>query len=177
MLIVGDSLNQQIFFTFLTYLLKNTTSIGATKFPLSNWKSYHLRFPVCEDVAGGGGGFHIGYVRNDRLSLTHKWEKCMRNASGFQEYPWIHYLEEWEVSILILNRGAHYESNGNYTEHLINTLHVIQARYPATLVFYRSTPHGTPNVDQLVLEINLGLASERAGALDRKILPDAFGKA
>lgn len=139
-LLVGDSITQETFYIFMDYAEGNATG---TTVPLRNHRTVQLRHRVCDDVVDGGG-FHVGYVRNDRLSLTVNYVNWLRDKTGWTEFPWIHLVREWNISLLLVNRGAHFESDGNYTEALTNTYHVLRSRYPDVQVFFRSTPEGSP---------------------------------
>ncbi len=135
MLIVGDSINQQIYWTLLNNLNKEVEDRGSRAQP------HEEIAEVCSDVLPGGEGFKLGFVRNDRLSLI--LPGVFTATPEFHEFPWVHYLKQWEIQILVLNRGAHYEPDEVYTQALRDAFSLLQAQYPHLLVVYRDTPPGT----------------------------------
>ncbi len=134
-LIVGDSINQQIYWTLLNNLNKEVEDRGSRAQPDEEIAE------VCSDVLPGGEGFKLGFVRNDRLSLIPPG--ISSSIPEFHEFPWVHYLKQWEIQILVLNRGAHYEADEVYTQALRDAFSLLQAQYPHLLVVYRDTPPGT----------------------------------
>lgn len=140
MMVVGDSLNQQLFWILLNHLVVNRTGWPQPPTQVWKWRSFGLH-EVCEDVLGGPGqGFNISFVRNDRLSLILR--QADDGARNFHELLWIHLVLDWNISVLLLNRGAHFEDDVDVTEALTNMFSVISNRWPNTRVFYRNTPPG-----------------------------------
>eukprot|EP01018_Ginkgo_biloba_P011967 Gb_31174 [translate_table: standard] len=98
---------------------------------------------VCSDVLGTGKGFKVGFVRNDRISLISNVSNDM--WKNFLEWPWIHLLRQWDIKILLLNRGAHFEADDIYVRSLNQLFSFLHAHHPNLLVFFRNTPPGHVN--------------------------------
>lgn len=139
-LVVGDSINQELYWILLNHLVVNTSGWRLPRSAGERLTRGDL--PVCEDVLGPGHGFRVGFVRNDRLSLALR--VLEDRHANFYEYPWADAVEPWNISLLLLNKGAHYESDANFTQSLTNTLAVVKSRWPGVEVVYRSTPPGHP---------------------------------
>lgn len=141
-LVVGDSINHLLQWSLLNNLLKNRSD------PQVVTSSSSCRtcegFEVCSDVLGGPGkGFKVGFVRNDRISPTF----AVNNDTwkNFLEWPWLHLLKDWNIKLLLINKGAHYEADEIYVKSLRQTFSVLQALHPDLLVIFRNTPPGHIN--------------------------------
>ena len=80
--------------------------------------------------------FKIIRVRNDRFLLTNITYK----DKSFFEYSWIEYLNN--TSIMIVNRGAHYENNIKLINDITNTINYITNYYSNILIIWRNTAIG-----------------------------------
>jgi hypothetical protein len=102
---------------------------------------FHSQFqesPLHEMCANLGlQPFQTAYVRNDHLTV----DKFDRGHNVF-EYHWWHHVTN--NSILLLNRGAHYEESARVYDTMRHVLRRIQATYPGALVFYRATAIPVP---------------------------------
>lgn len=98
----------------------------------------------------------VGWIRNDRLSPTD--HESSDTFGNFFEWPWVRYLEEWDIKILLINRGAHYEQDGVFVRALRDILSLLQARYPDLLVIYRNTPPGQYCHEYYTHKVSLGMA-------------------
>jgi hypothetical protein len=118
-MISGDSISYQVFITFLNFL---RSEVSETQYPF-----HGVGFePVCGDVLGGEG-FKLAWVCTPLLNTT-----------------WVtHYVEEWQIEILLINRGGWFRSDFSFVTELQELVKVLQARYPHLLVIYRNTPPGT----------------------------------
>lgn len=125
-LVVGDSISEEMFFTIFTAM---------------DAECHHA---ICEDKIPS----QVLGIRNDRLSLL------LENATGecpnraplnFIECPFAKYIIEKNISILIINRGAHYEDNEKTIADINETLAYITALYPSLSIIYRNTPYGHLN--------------------------------
>jgi hypothetical protein len=119
LMISGDSISYQVFITFLNFL---RSEVSETQYPF-----HGVGFePVCGDVLGGEG-FKLAWVCTPLLNTT-----------------WVtHYVEEWQIEILLINRGGWFRSDFSFVTELQELVKVLQARYPHLLVIYRNTPPGT----------------------------------
>lgn len=135
-LVVGDSINHLLQWSLINNLLKNRSDPHVV-FDSSECRTCPS-FQVCGDVVEKG--FKIGFVRNDRISpITNISNDMFKN---FLEWPWIHLLQEWDVHLLILNRGAHYEPDEIYADSLRRTFSLLHALHPDLPVVFRNTPPG-----------------------------------
>lgn len=141
-LVVGDSINHLLQWSLLNNLLKN----GSKQQVVASSSSCRTceGFEVCSDVLGGAGkGFKVGFVRNDRISaISHVNNDTWKN---FLEWPWLHLLKDWNIKLLLINKGAHYEADEIYVKSLRQTFSVLQALHPDLLVIFRNTPPGHIN--------------------------------
>lgn len=78
----------------------------------------------------------VRYVMNDRLSTS------SINGAGGRSCPWIKKIEEWDIKVLVLNRGAHFVQNDIFERELRHTLGVVKKKNPHVTVIYRNTPAG-----------------------------------
>lgn len=125
-LVVGDSISEEMFFTIFTAM---------------DAECHH---PICEDKIPS----QVLEIRNDRLSLLleNVTGECPNRAPlNFVECPFAKYIMEKNISILIMNRGAHYEDNEKTIADINETLAYITALYPSLSIIYRNTPHGHLN--------------------------------
>lgn len=118
LLISGDSISYQSFITFLNFL---RSELSETQYPF-----HGVGFePVCVDVLGGEG-FNLAWVCSPLLNTTEVTQ----------------YIEEWNIEILLMNRGAWFRSDQSFVTELHQFVQVLQARYPHLLVVYRNTSPG-----------------------------------
>jgi hypothetical protein len=80
-------------------------------------------------------------VRNDNLSLSTLPGYFDRQWNQWQN-PWVSRLKELNVSLLVLNRGAHYEYDYQLLPGVNSTLRYLQENHPEVSVIWRNTPHG-----------------------------------
>ncbi|KAL2630612.1 hypothetical protein R1flu_015298 [Riccia fluitans] len=141
-MVVGDSINNEISWSLMNHLLPSYTT-GLTRLGFETRKTDGV-YEMCADVLGGAGkGFKVSFVRNDRLSAVRnssmdKWKNLWHNW----EFPWLHLLSEYDVKLLLLNRGAHYEEDLVLTEALNRTFSILSTDFPDLQIIYRNTPPG-----------------------------------
>ncbi|XP_024401904.1 uncharacterized protein [Physcomitrium patens] len=115
LLISRDSINYQLFITFHNFLRSELSEI---QYPF-----HGVGFePVCKDVLGGEG-FNLAWVCSPLLNTTEV----------------THYIEEWKIEIIFMNRGAWFRSDSSFFNELKEIAKVLQMRYPHLLVFYRNS--------------------------------------
>ncbi|KAL2630627.1 hypothetical protein R1flu_015313 [Riccia fluitans] len=141
-MVVGDSLNHEISWTFMNHLVLNGT--GYSRLGTNN-RSTDGVYEMCGDIFGAGNGFKVSFVRNDRLSPvlfpTVNWER------NFYEFPWLNLVDEYDVKLLLMNRGAHYEDDVTYAQALRNIFTILSGRFPHVRVIYRNTQPGHINCE------------------------------
>lgn len=77
------------------------------------------------------------FVRNDRLSLV--VNETVDNVGKHTECPWANLIENYNITLIVMNRGAHYE-NDTKTLHDINvTMSFLQSRHPDLFIVWRNT--------------------------------------
>eukprot|EP01018_Ginkgo_biloba_P011965 Gb_31173 [translate_table: standard] len=143
-LIVGDSINHLLQSSLINNLLRNRSDPQVAEAAASAPSCRTCPgVDVCSDVLGTGKGFKVGFVRNDRISLISNVSNDM--WKNFLEWPWIHLLRQWDIKILLLNRGAHFEADDIYVRSLNQLFSFLHAHHPNLLVFFRNTPPGHVN--------------------------------
>jgi hypothetical protein len=160
-LIIGDSINNEFFLSFL-----NTMTINGRLRP-ARTKYYHcynetnsFATSACFDslcLFSGlcSGGFtidcqHHGYpnfntffVRNYPLGVR-KTDESIPKRKHYVK-PWVNLLVALNISVLLLNKGAHFVSHDKYIRDLGVTLtHLAKHHFNLTVIF-RDTPSGHPN--------------------------------
>jgi hypothetical protein len=76
--------------------------------------------------------------RNDYLSLSTK-------NVDIKERTWIKELKYHNISLLILNKGAHFEENSIFIAKLKETMDYLQKNHSTMSIVWRNTPHGHLN--------------------------------
>jgi len=134
-LFVGDSTTEHSFRSLLNLLLRelNETECPA-RLSVGNDSSGHFFVvPNCE-------GLRLGLQRNDRLSL--RQEEMIDHTNNFYELPWTNLLSTWNVTLLILNRGSHYENDSTVLSQLNDTFRYLEENHPNVSIIWRNTPIG-----------------------------------
>lgn len=132
MMVVGDSVSQHSVASWENKLLSNLEG----KCPPDRGDKVR-KIPGC-------GNFNLITVRNDYVNMIEK-----DFAEGkHKEETWIHTLAQYNVSLLVLNRGAHYKPDNIMLEEVNNTLHYIHTHHPHISIIWRNTPHGDANFKQ-----------------------------
>lgn len=133
-LVVGDSISSHAFASWVNLLLSR---LGLSCSPESN--PLKPGSHVQSSRIGRCGNVTMTFVRNDRLSLATEAAPDA-DKQVFIETPWINQLDN--ISVLILNRGAHYENDTKVLSDLDATLTHLRERHPGVRVLWRNTPHG-----------------------------------
>ena len=90
------------------------------------------------------------YVRNDFLSTINSAVIDETKGSSSQQYPWIDLIDEKNISLMIINRGAHYKPDEELIADINSTLHFIFSRHPNMSVVWRNTPHGHADYQRFI---------------------------
>ena len=124
--IVGDSINKQLHVSIKeAYLLDS-------KQQCTNVTDIHIF--SCPDY-----NITVSFYRNDLLSLITTNESLTHHA---QEKIWITNLPHSKPSLLLLNRGAHFENDDKLITDINQTISYIRRNYPHTSIIWRNTPPG-----------------------------------
>lgn len=81
------------------------------------------------------------------FSRTNKW----KNTSGNTEHKWWHLLALNNISLLVLNRGAHYEEDTKLLQDLNATMQFVITNHPHISIVWRNTPFGNRQYDKFVM--------------------------
>eukprot|EP00252_Welwitschia_mirabilis_P003373 TRINITY_DN13451_c0_g1_i1.p1 TRINITY_DN13451_c0_g1~~TRINITY_DN13451_c0_g1_i1.p1 ORF type:complete len:295 (-),score=8.97 TRINITY_DN13451_c0_g1_i1:199-1083(-) len=142
-LVVGDSINHLVQWSLLNNLLRGKSDPQVFTDSTNNRTTEGFR--VCGDVLGGDRAFKIGFVRNDRLSTIPEGHIVNDTYHNFLEWPWLHLINPWNIKLLILNKGAHFENDQIYLSSLQKTLSTLSSLHPDLPVIFRDTPPGHKN--------------------------------
>lgn len=136
-MVVGDSINHEIAWSFMNHLVLSGQGYGHMS---SGDRSNDGVYEMCGDIFGAGNGFKVAFVRNDRLSpVANISVDTWRN---FYEWPWLDLLKEYDVRLLLLNRGAHYEDDKTFVRALRLIFTILSEHFPHMQVIFRNTPPG-----------------------------------
>ena len=79
--------------------------------------------------------------RNDYLTLDLDRDKS-GEALGLKIFPWVDVIASANISLLVLNRGAHYVEDAVLISELNTTLSYLQSNHPEVSILWRTTPYG-----------------------------------
>lgn len=82
----------------------------------------------------------IIFVRNDYVSLLD--DSITGIVNGITLKPWKERIVSDNISLLVLNRGAHYVSNEVLLRETREVLQYLKEHHPDVSVIWRNTPHG-----------------------------------
>lgn len=149
--IVGDSMSGQFASTLMNeihgsmnqtcwtcgYMCIGVYEINCTKY--SN--DYNMRnFPNDASKHVNWKNFKVHESRNDLLLLDRS--KIPPSPDKVFAMDWIHYARIVNTSVFLLNRGAHYRSDGEFISQLNSTLQFLRTAMPDAVVIFRNTPTG-----------------------------------
>ena len=80
--------------------------------------------------------------RNDYLTLTWRTNIDGEEHQNDKEVEWAKTLETANISLLVLNRGAHYVEDAVLISELNTTLSYLQSNHPEVSILWRTTPYG-----------------------------------
>ena len=86
--------------------------------------------------------FESTVIENDWLTLVSgEMDESAPNMKA-KNYDWVTSFSQSNVSLLVMNRGAHYQNDTEYLQQINETLAFVTSRFPRCSVVYRSTPPG-----------------------------------
>jgi hypothetical protein len=118
-LILGDSINYQIFVTFLNFLRADYSHVVHSDHGFGSEE-------ICGDILQEGRKVMIGWVWNPFLSID----------------TTVPYLRKWNIKTLIFNTGAKFREDAAYTWSIQKFVDFLQVHYSQVLVIFRNTPPG-----------------------------------
>lgn len=147
-LVVGDSLNEEVFATIASLTTNSWT--GGHQLDQEPKPSF-----ICNNT------IKMMYIRNDYLSALQLKDfhmcpygdaTCLTHGSlNYIEIPWLHHATSGEFQIVILNRGAHYVDDDTLHRQLHALVRVLKKSNlseKGIQMFYRTTVSGHPNCAQ-----------------------------
>lgn len=131
-MVVGDSINEEFYFSLLSAMLINSSCDTST-----------LKSVSCPN----GPSFTISTARNDRVTIISGDIITPRDQhmSHDIEQGWHNRILSENISIVVLNRGAHYDPDSKFLAELNKTLHYLTRVHPHLTVIFRNTPPGHDN--------------------------------
>ena len=140
-LIVGDSINEHLFFYWGMLATQNQDRV-VQSFDYGNYLNINcslFRLP----------SFGLSFARSDRLRIGDgiSVRETQEMNKVYHDSPWIHLIARRNITLLLLNRGAHFAADVDVLNNLNITLQHVTKTYPNVTIFYRNTPSGHPNCD------------------------------
>jgi hypothetical protein len=151
-MIVGDSMNEFFGISVRNLFARYNSSVPCVPACERHCQEHSQRNILpCWDN-NDNKDIELFIVRNDHLTLTSV--KNINQQLNVYQWPWFDLIEKHNISLLILNRGAHFLASELLIPELNNTLHALQ-RHPHVSVIWRNTPYGhtLDKVDQAPLTI------------------------
>ena len=148
LLVVGDSLSEEFFFSLLSSLWASVlVSRDAQQNSSANGFRLKIKhdcenfcydyYPSCtgpvEILCGELPSFNIGFARTDNLNIT--------------DYMWFREIERQNASVLIMNTGAHYDPIEDELKKIDFTYRYLNENYPSLALIYRTSIAGHDDCD------------------------------
>lgn len=131
-LIVGDSISTQ-FYQTLVLINTGDTSLNTVNCTVETPHSAHPYI-------------NIHFLRNDILTIanvTHdNKEEDHLAYSWATQYEWEPSIKDLNISLVVLNRGAHYVHNNVLVERLTTVFDYLTKKHPTVTFLFRNTPVG-----------------------------------
>lgn len=145
-LIVGDSLSQAFFIELVEVLSKAFSSTKCVDLLKQVNKYQKLAIIPCALLNPRFRDLFVINVRNDFLSLTdtYSWNSSESTVEG----DWKQFLDtnlSYNVSLIIMNRGAHYREDDNLISMTTKAINFITSKNPNVTIIWRNTIIGIEN--------------------------------
>lgn len=140
-LLVGDSLTTEFSINLLNTISNYAKSDGCIIKKIRSYDDVKHDIP-CSKYAPNTKDFSIIAVRSDRLNLN---ENISIKGREFIEYSWVKYLKMDRnklISLIVLNRGAHYENNELLLSAVKRAFDYITNSHPNALIVWRNSKAG-----------------------------------
>ena len=132
-MLVGDSMTTQFGLALMNAIWQDRLNGSC-----STGVDYNYLHVPCSNTAFPD--FDVHFVRNDRLSLT--LFKMEQPGANFFEHPWFDKLDLLNISLLVLNRGAHYEDDDKLLSDVNATLSYLLQYFPRVSIIWRNSAYG-----------------------------------
>jgi GDSL/SGNH-like Acyl-Esterase family found in Pmr5 and Cas1p len=144
LMVVGDSLSTEFSISLMNALKQDEQECSVCDHMCEH--AYEI------DCSGSNNrNFRVLDYRNDKLDTTTS-ETVNDNDHNFHGQAWFSAFESSNVSVLVLNRGAHFVETTQLLAEINNTLSIIaesdakHGKY--TQIFWRNTPRGHEEPEQ-----------------------------
>ena len=160
-LVVGDSLNEEFFFSFLSAMWAQIIRPKKDSRQASFWEKFRSDldnrcqnfcldpFPACDGpetvYCGEHSNFTLGFSRDDYLIHL---VPSVENKSRMMESNWVQQVRKQNISLLIINTGAHYMEIHEEKRNLMNSLSYLYKNFPYLSIMYRTSIAGHENCEQ-----------------------------
>lgn len=136
-LLIGDSLSGQMFYTL-------SEQLGGRQVYHVLGRDRHAKSVEISSL-GCNGTVWISFVRNDFLHDVNEYSSGynIQPEQGWMLHPFRHLLHNH--SVIVLNRGLHFQPNGLFAVELNRTLRFLAAEFPNHVLIYRTTTPGHVN--------------------------------
>lgn len=101
-------------------------------------------WPLCANYMVCGNTVEQGGVRV-HFALSQYLGGVNESTKGPREQAWGEDLVEFEASVVVLNRGAHFVRNTRFSAELEATTKLVREKVPNALIIFRATAAGHPN--------------------------------
>jgi hypothetical protein len=138
-MIVGDSMNEFFGISVRNLFARNNPSLTCDPACEKDCREHSQRNKL---PCGGNNEVNIELfnIRNDHLSLT--TVKVENSELNVHQMPWFPLLGKYNISLLILNRGAHFSESDVLFSELNTTFRALQVQFPNISIIWRNTPYG-----------------------------------
>ena len=141
-LLVGDSLQEHFYFYFGLIGTQNMDLVSNAMIQHSVVTincTEHDFLPI-----------ELFFTRSDRLFIDGVSYEEATSYTNYVDHPFIHLVQEHDISLLLLNRGAHYVNDINFVRNLDQLFQYLVKTYENVSIVFRNTSPGHPDCnDQL----------------------------
>ena len=142
-LLVGDSLQEHFYFYFGLIGTQNMDLVSNAMMnstaELTINCTEHAFLPI-----------DLFFIRSDRLYIDGVFYEETTKYTNYVDHPFIHVVKEHDITLLLLNRGAHYVNDVNLVRNLDQLFQYLFKTYENVSIIFRNTSPGHPDCnDQL----------------------------
>ena len=152
-LLAGDSLQSQFYFSFVATALSSTEKLNLSTVTivqniekcrnLCEWTPHgSCERPITIDCGNQLPPYYILYSRTNFLDTYINTKDSTR---------WLELIDIYNVSLLFINTGAHYQSDESLLQNINNSMQLLFHRpHQSVSVIYRNTFHGHDHCDRFI---------------------------